>query len=352
MLVSLFALLGATAGVALSHGTRAAPGHLVAYDLATGAVRFDVTAPTASVHLHAIGEGVVVATGADDCNAAQRESAFAVSLADGALRWSRALRGACSDYAAPGTLGGGTVAVTTRHGVSGWSLQDGSSRWTHRGLGPPGQLAGTVVASNDGETVFLRARDGRVITSRPIIHDAAQAYTGRRTAVFVAPGGLLTGIDVADGRVLWRQRDAALTGGFQVVGETGGAFVVDRDVRDLRGGRLLWASTSSPIAVGAGLAFTQDAGELHALDIRTGALRWEIALPPPDPVADRQIVAGAGAVAVIDPDSITLLEASTGATRWRAALDPATRHAYPAGAIARGMLLIPATSPDWVPYDE
>lgn len=105
-------------------------------------------------------------------------------------------------------------------------------------------------------------------------------------------------------------------------------------------------------AIGSGLALIAGDTSLQALDIRTGKLRWQLALPSLSPGIDRQIVAGKGAVALIEGGTVTLLGAQTGATRWSRPIDDTGVRYHPPAAITQGLLLVPQTSSDWVPYDE
>lgn len=203
------AVLAATVlAVAIAHaGPGPAHGRLIAYDLATGAIRFDTEAPTASVHLHAIGSGVVVATGGDNCNVTQRESAFAISLPGGSVRWSRTLRGSCFDYDAASSVSGGSVAVSTRGGAAGWRIDDGSSRWIQRRLNVPTGTATAVVTTNrSGDAVVLDGASGRVRSTTPLPRNSILMYANGHEAVFGAgDADREIGISLSDGRVLWHR---------------------------------------------------------------------------------------------------------------------------------------------------
>jgi hypothetical protein len=84
--VVLLAILALVAMALVARAANPDHGRVAAYDLATGALRFDVEAATASVHIHAIGSGVIVLSGADSCHGYpyRGESMYAISSgADG-----------------------------------------------------------------------------------------------------------------------------------------------------------------------------------------------------------------------------------------------------------------------------
>ncbi len=299
-IVALMAITGLVVAVGLSQASSAAPGHLAAYDLATGAIRFDTAAPTASVHLHAIGPGVVVATGADNCDVAARELAFAFSLPDGALRWKRTLRGACFDYSLTGSLAHGVVAVQTRHGTSGWSVEDGSARWVVRALDAPKQAGDAVVGmARSTRGVIVESRTGRVRANFALPRDSFVWYTAPGEAVFASSSGRITAVALPSGRVLWRTA-IPNEGGLDAGVGGDGVIAVGAHVRDLRGGTTLWSSPAPITTIGSGLALVADETSLTALDVRTGALRWKVSLPVLPANAERQLVAGKGAVALVE----------------------------------------------------
>jgi outer membrane protein assembly factor BamB len=382
--VLIGATLAAVLTVAVSTGlfsSRPAPGSLLDLDLATGALNFDVPAETASVHLHALGAGLVVVTGADSCDRADRESLYAYSLPAGTLRWQRSLPGACADFSAPDAVSAGVVAVAVGRTAQGWDAATGRTRWTIPASGDLPRQSATTVVEPDSSRDRLRLVDpanGRVGRS---VHAGYQAtiwtITPSRIVLAVQSSGgrgfqqRLAGLDARSGRLLWRQAVGGEGGyfaprtadGVTIAGTAPGAAsnAATYTAVDLRDGRRLWRSQrrdvlAEPVgelqAAGAGLALFVHDGTLQALDLRTGALRWTRRLDGWRDGGSSQIVAGAGAVAVVDQERVTVLEARTGAPRWSRPLATGGLRAHAAAAISAGQLLIPSISSAWAPYDE
>jgi outer membrane protein assembly factor BamB len=385
-------VLGVALGVALAvvlswdpFSSRPHPGSLLDFDLETGALRFDVRAETASVHLHALGRGLVVMTGADNCNTpADREAMYAYSVPSGSLRWRRGLAGACSDFSEPNKVSGGVVAVHTDGGVEGWSAATGKTLWQVRLRedDPPRQSASTIVSPNSGsdQLHLIGPQSGRVERSlevhyRPSVWAVTPTRIVLITQSSAGPGfrQQLTGIEPRTGRRLWRVPVGGEGGfyaprtadGVTIVGSIPGAAsnTATYSAFDLRDGRLLWrqqrrsvdvGSSGELEATGAGLALFVQAGTqtLQAFDLRTGTPRWKRHLVGWRTGGYSEVVAGAGSVAVADPGKLTVFEARDGTARWSKPLPTAGQRAHAPAAILNGQLLIPSISSAWTPYDE
>jgi outer membrane protein assembly factor BamB len=384
-------LLGVALGVALAvavssdlFGSRPHPGSLLDFDLETGARRFDVKAETALVQLHALGRGLVVVTGADNCNTtpSDREMMYAYSVPSGALRWRRGLAGACSGFAGPDEVSYGVVAVHTDRGVEGWSAATGKTDWRIPLLEDdlPRQSASTIVSPNSGSSGHLRfiaPQSGRVVRSVAVAyHPSVWAMTPTAIVLDVESSDgrqQLAGIDPRTGRRLWRVTVGGVGGlyaartadGVAIAGTVPGAAsnTATYSAFDLRDGQLLWrqqrrtvaiASTGELEAAGAGLApfVLEGTQTLDALDLRTGTLTWKRHLAGWQPNGSSEIVAGAGLVAVIDHDKLNVFDARDGTTRWSRPLPTAGLRAHAPAAILNGQLLIPSISSAWTPYDE
>jgi outer membrane protein assembly factor BamB len=380
--VVLGIVLGGALVVAVSadlFGSRPRPGTLLDFDLATGRLRFALRAQTASVHVHALGRGVVVVTGADSCDyRPDHETMYAYSLPAGSLRWQRALAGACGDAAEADPIGDGTVATFTRTGIEGWDASTGRTRWRLRLLGDDlRQSASAIVSvSSIGDRVrFIAADRGRVVRTAVVHH---QPFVWAVTPAVVVLATLSSGgqqqlaaIDARSGRRLWRETVGG-EGGFSLPRAADGVTIVGTipgstsntatdSAYDIRTGRLLWrrqhrsvstASSGDVQALGAGLALIVEDDTLQALDSRTGVMRWKRRLIGWRPDGSSQIVAGAGSVAVIDQAKVTVLDARDGATHWLRRLPTAALRAHEPAVIDDGQLLIPSISAEWKPYDE
>jgi outer membrane protein assembly factor BamB len=386
-------LLGVVLGVALAiavssdpFGSRPHPGSLLDVDLETGTVRFDVKTETASVHLHALSRGLVVVTGADNCNTRPaREEMYAYSVPSGALRWQRRLAGACSDFSEPDEVSGGVVAVHIDRGVEGWDAATGKTRWQVPlpEDDPPRQSASTIVSPNSGSSGhlhFIAAQSGRVERSVDVdFRPAVWAMTPTTILLIVqsssGPGFRqeVGAIDARTGRRLWSATVGGEGGfyaprtadGVTIVGTIPGATsnTATYSAFDLRDGRLLWRQQRRTVevgspgeleAAGAGLAlFVQEGTQtLQALDVRTGTLRWKHHLVGWRTRGSSEVVAGAGSVAVIDQGKVTVFDARDGTRRWSRPLLSAGLRAHAPAAILNGQLLIPSISSAWTPYDE
>jgi outer membrane protein assembly factor BamB len=345
-------------------------GRIAAFDLATGSVHFDVAAPTAAFHLHAIAPGVVVATGSDECNVAAAESAFAFELGHGSLLWRRQLFGACFDYSAPAVTSGTTAAFEVRHGIAGWAARTGVTRWSSPHLQAPlsHASAAMTVDSNTSVVDLIAPGTGRILRSTRAPSKPFAWLLTPRIAVLVTQSigastlkDRLTALDTRSGATLW-QRGLGQYGGFGsglaagsdgvvVIGTPNGKGWRSRAF-DLLTGRPLWSLPSLIAATGSGLALVTASSGLRAFDIHTGALRWQVPYPDGSPVELDQVVARDGAVALVTQHSATVFEARDGAQRWTQPLDDDGVRYHPTAAIDQGLLIVPTTSSAWVPYDE
>jgi outer membrane protein assembly factor BamB len=185
VIVGAGSLVGVLLGVALAwavssgvFGSRPHPGRLLSLDVATGAVRFDVAAETASVHLHGVDDGLNLATGADDCGAPpHHEEAYAYSVTSGALRWHRRMPGTCvSDTAVQGnseaypakTAEGVTITGTppgANSNTASYIARDrrtGRILWRKERRTTIDDRTGQLKAISDGLALFVQPATGKV----------------------------------------------------------------------------------------------------------------------------------------------------------------------------------------------
>jgi outer membrane protein assembly factor BamB len=241
---------GALVGLALAwavwsgaFGSRPQPGRLLDLDLATGAVRFDIQAHTASVHLHTLGDDLVVVTGADDCGVpAHHEEIYAYTLPSGTLRWQRGSPGVCLDDA---PLRGTSASYPSRS----------ADRVTIVGT-PPGP------ASNTATYAARDARTGRTLWRKQ-----------RRTTTDDPTGQLKA---ISDGLALFVQPETDLLQAFAL---RSGDLRWTHHLRDWRPGG------HDQVIAGEGAVAVIGQGAISVLDARSGRARWTKPLPTDDILA-------------------------------------------------------------------
>ncbi len=192
------------------------------------------------------------------------------------------------------------------------------------------------VSASNGQVVALDAATGLLRWSvkttgqpeRPLYVDGA-IYVA---STLVSGSSYISALRASDGKQLWRHKlgdfvfnpntDEALAYA------SGAIFLSDRaNIYALRvsDGSQLWKATlpadTSPVAVGGGLVYTllwsDGAGEqLVALDVHTGALRWQSGTLKGGGNAPRAPVVGDGLVCVETGGALYVFGASDGAFRW------------------------------------
>lgn len=190
------------------------------------------------------------------------------------------------DRVVGGTEAGGLVAV---------SLRDGGEQWRFAPSGPVSGRARTQAPIVAGETVYFGARDGALYALD--VDDGAVAWrrsTGciPSTRLEMAEGALWQGCD--DGRLLRlsafdgevkasidlpdRPHDAliVLEDGILTLVGSGALIRVEPDGSSVRWSYETEGEWSSfrPLVLDDTIIVGNDAGELHAVDIGTGARRW------------------------------------------------------------------------------
>ena len=389
LLVALLAVSGFTRR---GSGPRPLAGHLVAYDLSSGDVRFDVPTAAASASIQSVGSGVAVVTGADSCRHLRyrRPLMSAYSSSSGTRLWQRPIPGllACGP-ALPSLVTDGVVTLVRRGGLEGWSTNDGTTRWRNQRVHawPLAALdaIATPAGSRSSVVDLIDGRDGSIERAVTVRSQPTPWFLTSRTAIVwasrgtVAPTRRLVAIDRASGRQLWHQTLPQSFGG--AAGASGvvivswisvpgyvadpsevsvGPGTVTSAAFDVRSGRRLWRRISpvrgdlslfqDTVHRGCGLALFVHGQTLEALDLRTGKARWHAELGTPNGNAHRSILASGTSVAVVDPKSVSVFDARDGSRRWSKPI-PSTGVAWhgPA-AISGGVLLVPGTSTGFVPF--
>ena len=172
-----------------------------------------------------------------------------------------------------------------------------------------------------GRLVAIDLRSGRVRWTSE--SSTTWAPSVDANLVVVAGDELLTALDAATGRPIWR---VPVTGGFSAPPTAAGGWVIGAprsgDVLAIRAtdGRVLWTRQLGstvrvrPVVTATGVYVSLDDGRVVALDLTTGAPRWERQLggPPADLlVLDDRLFVGA------DDKYFYSLKTSDGGERWK-----------------------------------
>ncbi len=179
-------------------------------------------------------------------------------------------------------------------------------------------------------------------TDTPVWHAAARgrgmpAVLGE-TVYATTVNHVVVALSTADGSEIWRrstEETGAFTEGFRVVAAAGVVVVGDWDLYafDAETGDRLWAFHPRE-GYGPGNFLGQHAGgrvfsgspsgSLYAVDLRTGALRWQAAVNTAvmtsvfEPVTDgRMVIAGFTVFSGPDRGGVVAVDADTGRERWR-----------------------------------
>ena len=302
---------------------------LYALDRATGRLiwRFDAGGPVPSSP--AVAQGLVIA-------ATLGGRIFAVSEATGALRWSMKTgpslaknihpAGEWDLYASSPVITGSSVLIGAGDGnVYALDLTSGKERWRVKTNGkvratPSVRDGVAVVGSFDGRVYAIDVATGKTRwvhhTSGDSIDLQKAGYDRRsiQSTAAIAEGHVFLGsrddgfyaIDFATGQRKWRQSHGgswvvaspAARDGKAYVGSSDGRFI---HAVDIASGRELWRTTitmnaiASPVLtrdllVVATASTNSGRGELLALDVGTGAIRWRLMFP--DAVWSTPVVVG------------------------------------------------------------
>ena len=230
-------------------------------------------------------------------------------------------------------------------GWNRWEVPVAELAYARPALGPDV----VVVAGRDGVSAFERATgDLRWVAPLPGIERVVlvQGTDGRVRAVAGAPEtGDLTALDPLTGARLWSTPGGAQLAAGPAVDASGAAGVLAGLWYDQMGFhlRVLDAATgveryeervyrqpAAPVVAPDGVFMAEGDNDYHArvraLDLVSGAARWETPVPASFEVAIEPSVEG-GDFAVVDHfGRVTVLDRSTGALRWQRATHEPTIH--------------------------
>jgi outer membrane protein assembly factor BamB len=261
-----------------------------------------------------IERGVVVVT-LWDLGAGDRGGVVALDLATGVERWRYRtplpVRAAPAIAPAPdGELVVIALATGELHAVS---LADGALRWTHdaaHGLdsrtsslwGSPTIADGIVYVAVQGRMSAIAALDGRVVWERDLA-TPPYAWLGSLAAVTVTDGAAIANYDRANGMTSWNP-----VSGARQWHMSGGETV---------------AVNATPVAHDGRLYVANAAGAVMAIDVATSARRWTTTVAPGSDdwtyaVTATPAVAGGRLFVPTQHRDLVALDLASGAELWRA----------------------------------
>jgi outer membrane protein assembly factor BamB/predicted Ser/Thr protein kinase len=198
-----------------------------------------------------------------------------------------------------------------------------------------------VVYARGGDNAEVRALDMATgqqrwaFTTRAEMSRPAAVTAG---VVSVSDGHAAYALDGASGRLLWEAEDTTVFGA-----ASGLVIAYTRDYRpseyrvlvglDALTGARRWTcqledlSVTDVMAVGAGGAYVASRGRLVALDVGSGAVRWQYLRHPDDRIKVQFV--GDVVLSILDtittgPGDVVALDAATGAQRWQRAPEQST----------------------------
>jgi outer membrane protein assembly factor BamB len=256
------------------------------------------------------GEPMGVTLDADGVIAVSYQSVQSIDPSDGSQRWHTAI-GRTPDIApVRAAADHDVVAVPTGEGVTALARTDGAVRWSSR-FGTGLEMAGL---------------SGTVAVAHP---------AGAPPLVLGTKAGTVAAFDAGSGTVRWKVRfDGDIVTAPAIDDGTGTAVVLwhpDRGEGRLRAidlvtGAIRWEAatlekTAAPVVHGGAVLVSEgdnfSRARARALDLGTGAVRWESALPKSFEWETEPAAAGADYVTVDHFGTVTALEAASGRIRWQ-----------------------------------
>ncbi|MEV0533621.1 protein kinase [Kitasatospora sp. NPDC050463] len=152
--------------------------------------------------------------------------------------------------------------------------------------------------------------------------DSRTVVLARQTSVGAGAGGVVAGVELSSGAVLWQQEITQNLAVFSA-----------RDMENAQGG-----SGSSMGLVADGRCYYEDSGVLHAVDLRTGASHWQVTgLTPGGTGLPVRLLRTGELLLLVSGVAVAALDPATGQQRWAA---PAVPQAVFGCALGAGRLLL------------
>ncbi|MEL6703411.1 MAG: PQQ-binding-like beta-propeller repeat protein [Bacteroidota bacterium] len=222
------------------------------------------------------------------------------------------------------TEGGSAARTFEAEGELALPLEE---KWVYNAEGAFGPAAALVaegqlfVATRQGEVRSLDLAEERTFTGQTDLGDAIDGAPVLTDRLLIAPisagGDGVVAYDIVRGRIAWKLDAEPHAAGLLRVGDT---------------------------LVAASLL-----GTIRALDVRTGAVQWELASDSVQAEHASPVLLDAATVAVVDDQGrISAHSLTDGSPRWTADLEVPV---YATPAVADGLLLVPTTRGQFVALD-
>jgi outer membrane protein assembly factor BamB len=246
---------------------------------------------------------------------------LALNRADGTGRWRYTAPHSGGPEAVSLYAADGTVCVDTRGALIALDPATGRERWRRVAEAPSGYeeitpAPGTVYAGEGQALIALDDMTGTERWRHVVAGKFARYATADGERVFVSNGSGVDAVDVATGELHWRYRRGEGTG-------------------------------NNKLAVADATVFVDnDYGGMVAPDATSGDVRWEAPLDADHPSSERPVVVDGVVVVLSSDEQLIALDMATGAVRWDgtgsalretaqvgpfASADPADRFVYAAG---------------------
>ncbi|MES2905677.1 MAG: PQQ-binding-like beta-propeller repeat protein, partial [Pseudomonadota bacterium] len=170
---------------------------------------------------------------------------------------------------APTVADGRIYVVSTASVVSAYSVGDGAELWRYAGVINSGGLVSASSAAVSGNLVIVPFASGELVALN--VTNGTPSWAGS-----LVGGSAVSGVTRGLSDVAARP---VISNGFVYAGSVGGKFVSIRE----QNGEKIWEqnvpTSNTPSVGGDGVYVLSLSGDLYALDVASGAVRWSSPLP-------------------------------------------------------------------------